>query len=53
MEADDRSEQVIVASFDLEAIREYRHAWGLFRDRRPDLYQPLLTLDGGEPADDG
>jgi len=51
VEADDRSEQVIVHSFDLEAIRAYRHAWGLFRDRRPDLYQPLLTLDGGEPAD--
>lgn len=51
VEADDRSEQVVVASFDLKAIREYRHAWGLFRDRRPDLYQPLLTLDGGEPAD--
>jgi N-carbamoylputrescine amidase len=23
-----------------------RHSWGLFRDRRPDLYGPLLTLDG-------
>ena len=21
-------------------------SWGLFRDRRPDLYGPLLTLDG-------
>ena len=20
--------------------------WGMFRDRRPDLYGPLLTLDG-------
>lgn len=45
-EADGKSEQVITASLDLKAIREYRHAWGLFRDRRPDLYQPLLTLDG-------
>ena len=33
-------------SFDLEAIRSYRRAWGLFRDRRPDLYGPLTTLDG-------
>jgi N-carbamoylputrescine amidase len=46
-QADDHSEQVITASFDLEQIREYRHSWGLFRDRRPDLYGPLLKLDGG------
>jgi pyrophosphatase PpaX len=30
----------------LEAIREMRAEWGLFRDRRPDLYGPLMTLDG-------
>ena len=46
-QADDHSEQVLTASFDLEAIRRYRHSWGLFRDRRPDLYGPLLKLDGG------
>jgi N-carbamoylputrescine amidase len=46
-EADDRSEQVLTASFDLEEIRHYRHAWGVYRDRRPDLYGPLLKLDGG------
>jgi N-carbamoylputrescine amidase len=47
-QADDRSECVLTASFDLEAVRRYRHAWGVFRDRRPDLYGPLLSL-GGEP----
>ena len=26
--------------------REYRESWGCFRDRRPDLYAPLTTLDG-------
>ncbi len=42
-----RDEQaVITASFDLDALRAARAAWGLFRDRRPDLYGPLLTLDG-------
>lgn len=46
-EADDHSEQVVTATFDLAAIRAYRRAWGVFRDRRPDLYGPLLTLDGG------
>lgn len=49
-QADDESEQVVLASLDLEAIRDYRRAWGLFRDRRPDLYQPLLTLDGGDES---
>ncbi len=37
---------VITASFDLDRIRAQRAAWGLFRDRRPDLYGPLTTLDG-------
>ncbi|MDJ0607650.1 MAG: N-carbamoylputrescine amidase [Kiloniellales bacterium] len=37
---------VITAGFDLEEIRAQRASWGLFRDRRPDLYAPLLTLDG-------
>jgi N-carbamoylputrescine amidase len=45
-QADDHSESVLTASFDLEATRRYRQAWGVFRDRRPDLYGPLMTLDG-------
>jgi N-carbamoylputrescine amidase len=31
---------------DLDANRETRLAWGMFRDRRPDMYGALLTLDG-------
>ena len=46
VEADRSTETVLTASFDLEEVRRYRHAWGVFRDRRPDLYQPLLSLDG-------
>jgi N-carbamoylputrescine amidase len=45
-EANRTDEAVLTASFDLEAIAAARAAWGVFRDRRPDLYQPLLTLDG-------
>jgi len=45
-QADDCSETVLTHTFDLEATRRYRHAWGVFRDRRPDLYGPLMTLDG-------
>lgn len=48
--ADDRSEMVIVESFDLEEIAEMRAGWGVFRDRRPDAYGPLLTMDGTRRA---
>jgi N-carbamoylputrescine amidase len=50
VEADRESESVITASFDLDQVRAQRHAWGVFRDRRPDLYEPILTLDGHRPA---
>ena len=40
-------EAVLTATFDLDAIAAQRAGWGLFRDRRPDLYAPLMTLDGG------
>ena len=46
-EADDENQRVITAAFDLEEIREYRETWHVYRDRRPDLYGPLMTLDGG------
>jgi N-carbamoylputrescine amidase len=43
-------EAVITASFDLDALVCERAAWGLFRDRRPDLYVPILSVDGQEPS---
>ena len=48
--ADRKSETVLTATFDLDRIRLYRRNWGLFRDRRPDLYGALLTLDGQHVA---
>ncbi len=45
-EAPRDSQAVITANFDLDEIRAARAAWGLFRDRRPDLYGPVATLDG-------
>ena len=45
-EADRTTQSVITNSFDLEEIRKYREGWGVFRDRRPDCYQTLLTYDG-------
>ena len=39
-------EGIIYSEFDLLAIDDERRGWGVFRDRRIDLYSPLLTLDG-------
>ena len=39
-------EEVLTASFDLDAIAALRASWGLFRDRRVNLYRALATLDG-------
>src|SRR5262245_16613675 len=39
-------EAVVTASFDLDGLASDRAAWGLFRDRRPDLYVPILSVDG-------
>jgi N-carbamoylputrescine amidase len=44
--ADDHTETVLTHTFDLDALALARTSWGVFRDRRPDLYGPLLTLDG-------
>ena len=32
-------EEVLVATFDLDSIAENRLSWGVFRDRRPDMYE--------------
>ncbi|CAM6087568.1 unnamed protein product [Calypogeia fissa] len=48
-EADDRTDTVLVAKFDLDSIYFKRASWGIFRDRRPELYKVLLTLDGKLP----
>jgi len=45
-EADEESEAVITAKFDLERTAELRNNWFVFRDRRPELYGVLTTYDG-------
>ena len=45
-EAGREEQAVVTAAFDLDELRAMRASWGLFRDRRPDLYGPLLSLDG-------
>lgn len=49
-EMDRTEEGVRLAGFDLDQIREIRRSWGVFRDRRPELYGALLTLDGKKPS---
>ncbi|MGB0112288.1 MAG: N-carbamoylputrescine amidase [Ilumatobacteraceae bacterium] len=51
-EATRDADAVLVATFDREELRRQRAAWGLFRDRRPDLYGPITTLDGRSTAGD-
>jgi len=45
-EASRDKEEIITAELDIEEDHLFRRNWGLFRDRRVDLYKELLTLDG-------
>jgi len=44
--ADRFSETALIHDFDLDAIATTRAAWGVFRDRRPDVYGSILSYDG-------
>jgi len=44
--ADRGSQTVLTHRFDLDAVRFHRETWGVYRDRRPDLYAALTTFDG-------
>lgn len=39
---DRESEGVIVHSFDLDELETERKSWGLFRDRRPEIYKNVF-----------
>ena len=41
-EADRETESVLVHEFDLDAIAQMRREWGVFRDRRPEMYGNLM-----------
>ena len=45
-EAERDREAVLLAGFDLDKIQRQRDSWGVFRDRRPDLYGVIGTADG-------
>lgn len=46
LEAGREEEAVLVAEFDLDQLEVQRIEWGIFRDRRPDLYKAIATYDG-------
>ena len=45
-EADREQETILYAPLDFSEAQAFRSSFGLFRDRRPELYTALLGLDG-------
>lgn len=43
-------QDILVYAINAQENRATRLAWGLFRDRRPELYGVLLTKDGSSPS---
>lgn len=41
-EADRESQTVLVQEMDLDAMEERRRQWGVYRDRRPEMYHMLM-----------
>ena len=35
-------EEILVQTFDLDQIKENRLSWGIFRDRRPEMYEDIV-----------
>lgn len=48
VEAGREEETVLVSEFDLDQLEIQRIEWGIFRDRRPDLYKIITTYDGSK-----
>jgi N-carbamoylputrescine amidase len=48
-EAGEDGDAVLTHAFDLTEVARLRDNWFVFRDRRPDLYGPLVSLDGHAP----
>lgn len=42
-QADDCTETVLVHEFDLDELASERREWGIFRDRRPEMYKIIMT----------
>lgn len=42
-EADNHTQTVLTAEFDLDELAENRRNWGIFRDRRPEMYSGICS----------
>ena len=45
-EAGRDKEEVLIGKVNLDEAEKFRNVWGVYRDRRTDLYSDLLKLDG-------
>ena len=45
-EASRNKEEILIAEFDFDDLEQKRIEWGLFRDRRPELYSAIITNAG-------
>jgi beta-ureidopropionase len=43
-QASDDQDELLVHEIDLDMVREIRNKWQFFRDRRPELYDPLVEF---------
>ena len=41
--ASDSEDEVIVRDLDMNVLKDVRHTWAFYRDRRPDSYESLVT----------
>jgi N-carbamoylputrescine amidase len=48
-EAGEEGDAVLDTTFDLNQTAQLRDNWFVFRDRRPELYGPIVSLDGTPP----
>ena len=44
--ADRTSDTVLLHTFDLDELRDMRLSWGVFRDRRPEIYGRIAGISG-------
>ena len=49
VEAGEEGDAVLDTTFDLNQTAQLRDNWFVFRDRRPELYGPIVSLDGSPP----
>ena len=48
-EAGEEGDAILDTTFDLNQTAQLRDNWFVFRDRRPELYGPIVSLDGVPP----